>query len=114
MLVHNEEMMLRLEGSLKEIRKHLVFGSYLNVDAAKTKGCPVQWEVKQGWTLECPSVMLRSRDSSVTVTAMGIASLALLAHGRVRGENECKTEIRGTIHVDSKVVRLYFQKDLEE
>lgn len=65
--------MLRSEGSLKEVRKHIVSGRCLNVDAVKTKECPVQWVVKQQWTPECLSVMLSSGDSSVTVTAMGIA-----------------------------------------
>lgn len=71
MLVHNEE---RCSGqSLKEVRKHIVFGRRLNVDAAKTKECPMQRVVKQRWAPECLSVMLSSGDSSVPVTAVGIA-----------------------------------------
>lgn len=65
--------MLRSVGSLKEVREHTVFGRCLNVDAAKTKECPVQWVVKQQRAPECLSVMLGSGDSSVTVTAVGIA-----------------------------------------
>lgn len=73
MLVHNEEKVLRSEGSLKEVRKHLVFGRCLNVDAAETKERPVQWVVTRGWARECLSAMMSSGDSSVTVTAVGIA-----------------------------------------